>query len=300
MSTGTNGITVRTADPYLVAPHVVSGFAEAVGETDPLCHDARAAAAAGFPGVVAAPGFAFVVAYRLGTAVIAAAGLGLENVLHVRESHRIVRPMTAGDELDAMATVAGPRAMSGGLRMLSWDSTVIDASGAVIASTSTTVLMRPDGRWPEPRPGAPGSRPEPPAPSPTTQRQVTRGQVATYCGVSGDAHPVHWSDFEARRHGLPGLIMHGSLLFAIAAGAAARACGGITRVAEMSARLVAPVHVPDDGRGAVLDIATNPPDASGAVLLSVWADGRPVLGSARAKTAMRQNPPAAQHGSAAP
>ncbi|GLY81667.1 MaoC/PaaZ C-terminal domain-containing protein [Actinoallomurus iriomotensis] len=209
------------------------------------------------------------------------AGIRPQAVTHVAETHRMVRAITSGDVLESTAINKRFHTSAGGRTFLSWDVELTDAGGHLVGTTSSTVLLRAGERWPERSPAGPVA----PVRDELRHRaryHVTRGHVARYCGVSGDVHPVHWSDAAARRSGLPGVIMHGSLLFAVVARAASCACGGPASVAELGARLPAPVEVPDD-EGTVVEVAAGDPDADGTVALDARVGGRPVLTSAWAR-----------------
>ena len=89
------------AEPYLVGREKVREFASAVFSTSPLNFDADAAAAAGFPDVVAPPTFAVVVQERTLAQLLAAedAGIDFSRVVHGDQRFSYSRPIVAGDEL---------------------------------------------------------------------------------------------------------------------------------------------------------------------------------------------------------
>ncbi|MBT4939146.1 MAG: dehydratase, partial [Rhodospirillaceae bacterium] len=44
---------------------------------------------------------------------------------------------------------------------------------------------------------------------------VSRSQLALFAGASGDHNPIHLDDEEAKKGGLPGVIVHGMLSMAL-------------------------------------------------------------------------------------
>lgn len=263
---------------YVVSPRVVTAFADAVGEADPLCHSRRAAQDAGLAGVVAPPGFAFVPTYPLSIAIVRAAGINPDHITHVAESQRLNRPITAGQVLSSAASIIGHREAAEGARLLSWRADLADTGGEPVGTTASTVLVRRDNRWPHRRDPAPY---RPRAAATRHRFQVTRAHLAKYCEVSGDTHPVHRSDVAARQCGLGGVIMHGSLLLAVAGRAATASAGGPAGVTELGGRFTMPVEVPDDDLGCQLDV-TAASGPAGKLALDVGVHGHRVLAAASA------------------
>lgn len=262
---------------YVVSPQLVAAFADAVGETDPLCHDERAARVAGFPDVVAPPGFCYPMTYRVGIELLEAAGIDPNRITHVGEAHQLMRPITAGDVLIRTAAVTGSRELFAGHTVLTWQVEIVDSAGRVVGKTTSSVLVREDERLPVPREPATFS----PPPGATVHRfAITRGNIARFCGVTGDAHPLHWSDVVARRCGLNQVIAHGGLLLAMVGRAATLLAGGVAGVTEVGARFAVPVQVPDDDTGCVLEVAAAPASPGGRRALEVGAGGHRVLSSA--------------------
>ena len=131
--------------PYLVGREKVREFARAVFATDPQHTDPQAAAALGYPDVVAPPTFAMVVQDFTLQQLLAEpdSGIVLQNVLHAEQRFRYSRPIVAGDELTARLSVTGIRTL-GGNAMVTSDAEVTDASGAHVV-TATSVLLVGEG-----------------------------------------------------------------------------------------------------------------------------------------------------------
>jgi len=116
--------------------------------------------------------------------------------------------------------------------------------------------------------------------------RVTRLDLVKYAGASGDFNPIHWSERIARSVGLPGVIAHGMYTMAQAGKFVAEWAGDPGAVTEFGVRFSAMVPVPDDDRGAVIEVSGTVADKLGdnkvAVDLTARADGAKVLTRARA------------------
>ena len=116
--------------------------------------------------------------------------------------------------------------------------------------------------------------------------RVTRLDLVKYAGASGDFNPIHWSERIARSVGLPGVIAHGMYTMAQAGKFVADWAGDPGAVTEFGVRFSAMVPVPDDDRGAAIEVSGTVADKLGdnkvAVDLTARADGAKVLTRARA------------------
>jgi acyl dehydratase len=121
---------------------------------------------------------------------------------------------------------------------------------------------------------------------PPRQYQVTRLDLVRYAGASGDFNVIHWNERIARAVGLPDVIAHGMLTMALAGRFLAEWAGDPGAVAEFGVRFSAPVVVPDDDKGATVEIAgTVTGKLEGnrvAVDVTARSDGTKVLTRARA------------------
>jgi acyl dehydratase len=92
---------------YEVGREKIREFANAVGETEPVYHDADAARAAGFRNVVAPPMFAVVYsAPSVGPAVLdPEVGINLMMMLHGSQEFVWGEPVCAGDTITTNTTV---------------------------------------------------------------------------------------------------------------------------------------------------------------------------------------------------
>ena len=90
---------------------------------------------------------------------------------------------------------------------------------------------------------------------PAASFPVTRATLVRYAGASGDFNPIHWNERIAKSVGLPDVIAHGMLTMALAGRFLTEWAGDPAAVTEFGVRFSAPVVVPDDDKGAMVEIA---------------------------------------------
>lgn len=131
--------------PYLVGREKVREFARAVGSTDPLSLDPAAAAAAGYPDVVAPPTFPVVVQDLTLAQLLAdeTAGVDFSRVVHGEQRFRFTRPIVAGDLLTAAMTITDVKTL-GGNAMVTAETAVRDADDAHVVTAVSTLVIRGD------------------------------------------------------------------------------------------------------------------------------------------------------------
>ena len=121
---------------------------------------------------------------------------------------------------------------------------------------------------------------------PPRQYQVTRRDLVRYAGASGDFNVIHWNERIAKSVGLPDVIAHGMLTMALAGRFLTEWAGDPGAVTEFGVRFSAPVVVPDDDKGATVEVAgTVTEKLEGhqvAVDVTARSDGTKVLTRARA------------------
>jgi acyl dehydratase len=96
---------------------------------------------------------------------------------------------------------------------------------------------------------------EPGTEIPPRQYQVTRRDLVRYAGASGDFNVIHWNERIAKAVGLPDVIAHGMLTMALAGRFVSEWAGDPGAVTEFGVRFSAPVVVPDDDKGATVEVA---------------------------------------------
>ena len=116
--------------------------------------------------------------------------------------------------------------------------------------------------------------------------QVQRFNLVQYCGASGDFNVIHWNERIATSVGLPNVIAHGMFTMAEAGRVVTDWAGDPGAVVEYGVRFSSPVVVPDDDKGATLQVrGTVAEKLDGnrvAVDLDARDDDTKVLAKARA------------------
>jgi acyl dehydratase len=115
---------------------------------------------------------------------------------------------------------------------------------------------------------------------------IRRSDLVRYAGASGDFNVIHWNERIAKTVGLPDVIAHGMYTMALATRVVTDWAGDPGRVVDYGVRFTRPVPVPDDDRGADVEVT----GVVGAVLdgdrvrvdLTATHAGQKVLGRARA------------------
>ncbi|RFU87696.1 dehydratase [Streptomyces triticagri] len=115
---------------------------------------------------------------------------------------------------------------------------------------------------------------------------VTRDVLVRYAGASGDFNPIHWNEKFAREVGLPDVIAHGMFTMAEAIRVVTDWLGDPGAVVEYGVRFTKPVVVPNDDKGATIEVGAKVAalldDNRVRVDLTATSDGKKVLGMARA------------------
>jgi acyl dehydratase len=121
---------------------------------------------------------------------------------------------------------------------------------------------------------------------PAQSFSVTRATLVQYAGASGDFNPIHWNEKFAVEVGLPDVIAHGMFTMAEAARVVTDWLGDPGAVVEYGVRFTKPVVVPNDDKGAVIEVsgkvAALLDDKRVRVDLTATSGGQKVLGMSRA------------------
>jgi acyl dehydratase len=121
---------------------------------------------------------------------------------------------------------------------------------------------------------------------PAVTYQVTRLDLVKYCGASGDFNTIHWNERIATSVGLPGVIAHGMFTMAQAGKFVSAWAGDPGAVLEFGVRFSAMVPVPDDDKGASIEVSGVVKEKLGDNLVSVditaRSGGAKVLSRSRA------------------
>lgn len=115
---------------------------------------------------------------------------------------------------------------------------------------------------------------------------VQRANLVRYAGASGDFNEIHWNGRFAVEVGLPDVIAHGMFTMAQAARVVTDWLDDPSAMVEYGVRFTRPVVVPDDGRGAVIEVsgkvAALLEDNQVRIDLTALSAGDKVLGRAQA------------------
>lgn len=123
---------------------------------------------------------------------------------------------------------------------------------------------------------------------PTQSFPVERYNLIQYCGASGDFNVIHWNERIATAVGLPNVIAHGLFTMAEAGRVVTDFAGDPGRVVSYEVRFTAPVVVPDDDKGALIEVSgeiVERDEATKTVTIDLMATsaGAEVLGNAQAR-----------------
>jgi len=117
---------------------------------------------------------------------------------------------------------------------------------------------------------------------------VNRADLIAYAGASGDFNPIHWNEKFAKEVGLPDVIAHGMFTMAEAIRVVTDWTGDPGTVVDYGVRFTKPVVVPNDDKGAIIEVAAKVAakldDDARTVRVDITAtsEGQKVLGMARA------------------
>lgn len=121
---------------------------------------------------------------------------------------------------------------------------------------------------------------------PAATMQLTRGDLANYAGVAGDANPIHFSERAAELAGLPTVVAHGMLTMGLGAQYLASWLGNPTAVETYSVRFAGFVPV---GKFSPARIeftakvkALDPDRRTATILISATSAGKKLFGRALA------------------
>ena len=127
---------------------------------------------------------------------------------------------------------------------------------------------------------------------------ATRLSLVKYCGASGDFNVIHWNERIAKAVGLPNVIAHGMFTMAQAGRFVTDWAGPGAAVVEFGVRFSSPVVVPDDDKGAVVEVTgvVTGKLADGQVTVEVTARSGDTKVLTRAKAVVRLTAVPAQGG----
>jgi acyl dehydratase len=133
-------------ESYLVGREKIREFADAIGADDGAYHDPAAAAALGYPDVVAPPTFPALLSMAGDRALLGdpAVGIELARVLHGDERFLYTRPIHAGDRLTYVTTIAEMMSRAGS-DFLTTRTDVTTETGHPVVTVYSRVVVRGEG-----------------------------------------------------------------------------------------------------------------------------------------------------------
>lgn len=251
--------------PFVIDPLAAAAFAAATNDPDPR----RLAGDAVAPMYTVAP--AREPAIAAVAALVPQAVLDTVPGLHGEQDMRFHAPIRPGMTLLVTAAARGVRVKSSGT-LVAIEVRLSEAGGRSISEHWITTLF--PGLTTGPSAGV--MPPEHALPAEIRTRQADENsrcatdpdQTFRYAAAARDPTRFHIDEAEARRLGLPGLILHGLCTMAICAHTLARD-RDLTRLAVRFARPVRP--------GSSLEIAAWRFDGTGRRAFEVLADGATVI-----------------------
>jgi len=146
VNTSYAGRVYPPGEVYEVSAEKIRELAEATASTHPAHTDPSAARALGYPGVVAPPTFAVVIAQRAEAAYVQDpdAGIDFSRVVHADERFTHHRPIVAGDRLTPTLHVDSVTER-GPLAMVTTRVEIADDDGAPVATVVSTLAVRGEG-----------------------------------------------------------------------------------------------------------------------------------------------------------
>jgi acyl dehydratase len=119
---------------------------------------------------------------------------------------------------------------------------------------------------------------------------VRRDSLVRYAGASGDFNPIHWNEPFAKSVGLPDVIAHGMFTMGAAITCVTNWARDPGAVVEYAVRFTKPVVVPNDDKGAELEVTGKVVEIEDTGLahvdLTVTSGGVKVLGLVRVLVAL--------------
>jgi acyl dehydratase len=109
---------------------------------------------------------------------------------------------------------------------------------------------------------------------PAVSYPVTRLSLVKYCGASGDFNFIHWNERIAKSVGLPDVIAHGMFTMAQAGRYVSDWAGPQATVTAFGVRFSALVVVPDDDKGATIEVSGEVTDKLDGNLVALTLTAR--------------------------
>jgi acyl dehydratase len=143
LDSGYVGRSFPPTEPYTVGREKIREFAQAIGANDAVYIDRAAATTLGYPDVIAPPTFPIVVTAPTMRQLIDDPALGLDfsRVVHGDQRFTYARPVSAGDVLTCVCTVA-EITERGGHGFLTTRTEITDAAGDLVVTATAKLVVR--------------------------------------------------------------------------------------------------------------------------------------------------------------
>lgn len=137
------GKTYPPAPVYEVGREKIREFARAIGDDNPAYFDTEAAQALGHPDIIAPPTFAVIISFLAAGDVVNDPELGLDysRVVHGEQRFAYSRPITAGDQLVATATIENLR-IAAGNDMVTTRTQITTVEGEPVVTATSVIVSR--------------------------------------------------------------------------------------------------------------------------------------------------------------
>ncbi|MFQ6395738.1 fused (3R)-hydroxyacyl-ACP dehydratase subunits HadA/HadB [Nocardia sp. KC 131] len=279
----------RVTDHYQVGREKIREYARAVQDFHPAHWDEDAAAACGYPALLAPPTFLSLLAGTVQQALTEILdGISLLTTVQTDQIFDFHQPVLVGDELASNISLQSFRQAFGG-DLFVIENAVTNQREEIVVASRTSLIARSEPTADTARIAAGMSkiirqdlgRParftpcqfnprEPESEPPTHHRArkrdtvavedalpprtvgLTIGDLVNYAGVSGDPNPIHWHRDAAALVGLDrGVVAHGMLTMALGAGFVTSWLGDPGALRQYRVRMTRPVYVDADGRSEI-------------------------------------------------
>ena len=137
------GKTYPAAPVYEVGREKIREFARAIGDDNLAYFDTAAARALGHRDIIAPPTFAVIISFAAAASVVNDPELGLDysRVVHGEQRFAYSRPITAGDQLVATATIENLR-IAAGNDMVTTRTEITTVDGEHVVSATAVIVSR--------------------------------------------------------------------------------------------------------------------------------------------------------------
>ena len=164
----------------------------------------------------------------------------LATLIHVDQQFAYPAPIAVGSDVEMTGTVQRVRERAGAFFVTLVAEGTVD--GRIVLESRSTFLMsdvaagQSDDEAAEPRVDERGENDVVDRFGPPTRKSASRADLVRYAAATGDFNPLHWDHDTAVAAGLPGVVVHGLLMFSWLAQAAVASGVGPTPIETVKVR----------------------------------------------------------------